>query len=241
MRTISRHQSIGPLAVLLMLAGPVLAASINKNVTIAADAQSDGASSVNGNISVGRGATVTGPLETVNGTIRVDDNALIKDAETVNGSVRLGPGARSDDIGSVNGSIGIGKKVTVNGEVSAVNGRIGIDSGSTVSQDVGNVNGEIEVSGAEIGGNLSTVNGDVSLVEGAVLHGDLTIEKPGGMRLRDSHAGRPKVIIGPGSRVDGQIIAEREVELYISDTAKVGGVSGVMSLDQAVRFKGARP
>jgi hypothetical protein len=41
--------------------------------------------------------------------------------------------------------------------------------------------------------------------------------------------------------VDGNIIVEREVELYISDTAEVGGVSGVMSIDQAVRFSGERP
>ena len=51
----------------------------------------------------------------------------------------------------------------------------------------------------------------------------------------------PEVVIGPGSRVHGTIRLEREVKLYISDTAEVGGVSGVMSLTDAVRFSGEHP
>jgi hypothetical protein len=241
MRKFHSLHVIGLTIPVLLLTAPALAAGINKSIKIEAGGMSSGASTVNGSISVGRGATVTGSLETVNGAIRVDDSAAIKDAETVNGSVTVGTGVKAEDISSVNGNVGIGKKVTVVGEVTLVNGRIGIDAGSTISKDVSNVNGEIEISGAEIGGNLSTVNGDVSLVDGAHLHGNLTIERQGGMHSRDSHFSKPKIIIGPGSTVEGMIIAEREVELYISDSARVGGVSGVMSLEQAVRFKGERP
>ena len=122
-----------------------------------------------------------------------------------------------------------------------MNGKIRIASGSTVSEDVSNVNGEIKITGAEIGGNLSTVNGDVSLDEGALLHGNLTIEKPSSWSWGKKKSRKPKIIIGPGSRVGGEIVAEHEVELYISDTAEVGGVSGVMSMDQAVRFSGKHP
>ena len=93
----------------------------------------------------------------------------------------------------------------------------------------------------DAGGDLSTVNGDVSLMNGAQLHGDLTIEKPGGFNRNSKNSRKPRIVIGPGSKVAGEIIAEREVELYISDTAEVGGVSGVMSIDQAVRFSGDRP
>jgi hypothetical protein len=39
----------------------------------------------------------------------------------------------------------------------------------------------------------------------------------------------------------GRIDLEREVELYISESAEVCGVTGVMSLDQAIRFIGERP
>lgn len=223
----------------LILVGPADALSINKSINIDAGSQADGAATVNGSISVGSGATVTGSLETVNGTIRIDEDAVIKDAETVNGSVKVASGVTAEDIGSVNGAIRIAENVTIDGEVSVVNGKIDVDSGSKISEDVSNVNGEIEITAAEIGGDLSTVNGDVSLMEGAVLRGNLTIEKSRGWGSKKSR--KPRIIIGPGSRVEGEIIAGREIELFISDTAEVGGVSGEMSLDQAVRFSGKRP
>jgi UDP-3-O-[3-hydroxymyristoyl] glucosamine N-acyltransferase len=226
---------------LLFLVTPAQALSINKSVKIDAGSQADGASTVNGSIAVGSGATITGPLETVNGAIRIDENAVVADAETVNGSVKLGSGVKAQDISSVNGAIRIGERVTINGEISIVNGKIDVDAGSTVSKDVSNVNGEIEISGAEIAGGLSTVNGDVTLDEGAVLRGNLTIEKPGGVNWGNRNSRKPRIIIGPGSKVGGDIVAEREIELYISDSAEVGGVSGVMSMDQAVRFSGSRP
>ena len=56
----------------LLMTVPVYGASVNKSVSIAAGSESDGATSVNGSISVGEGATVTGSLNTVNGKIRVD-------------------------------------------------------------------------------------------------------------------------------------------------------------------------
>ena len=51
----------------------------------------------------------------------------------------------------------------------------------------------------------------------------------------------PKITIGPESRVDGVIHLEREVKLFISESAEVGGVEGEMSMDDAVRFSGKRP
>ena len=41
--------------------------------------------------------------------------------------------------------------------------------------------------------------------------------------------------------IEGVIDLEREVELYISATANVGGVSGVMSRDESVRLDGEKP
>jgi hypothetical protein len=41
--------------------------------------------------------------------------------------------------------------------------------------------------------------------------------------------------------VQGEIRLEREVELFISDSAEVGGVSGKLGMDDAVRFSGSRP
>ncbi|MBT8087377.1 MAG: hypothetical protein KJO46_05050, partial [Gammaproteobacteria bacterium] len=84
-----------------LLAVPVLAATINKSVKIEANSEAAGASSVNGSISVGENAVVTGNVKTVNGTIRVDEGATIRKASTVNGGVRIGDRVRSASLNTV--------------------------------------------------------------------------------------------------------------------------------------------
>lgn len=214
--------------------------SLNKSIKIDDGVETGGQSSVNGSISIGSGAIIKGSVETVNGTIRVEENARLEDAGTVNGSIRLASGVSVEDVESVNGSIRLGTNVTVDGEVGVVNGKISMDAGTTVADDVSNVNGEIILSGADIGGDLTTVNGDVTLEGATVLRGDLIMEKPGGWGWNRKKR-KPTIIIGPGSKVLGRINLEREVELFISDTAEVGGVTGEMSMDDAVRFSGDRP
>lgn len=237
--TTTRILASGFLALALTLASPAQAWSINKSITIEDGSESGGKSSVNGSITVGRNATVTGALETVNGAIRVDDDARVVDLQTVNGSIRVGSKTVTADISGVNGSIRIGNDAVIDGEISVVNGRISTESGARVSKDVSNVNGEFQISGSTIGGDLSTVNGDVWLMDKSELQGDLIVEKPSGWNSKGQRD--PTVVIGPGSIVKGQIRLERKVELYIHDSATVGGVSGVMSLDDAVRFSGDRP
>jgi DUF4097 and DUF4098 domain-containing protein YvlB len=214
--------------------------NLNKSIEVEADSESGGHSTLNGSISVGSNAIVNGGLETVNGGIRVDDNARIENVETVNGSIRIGSGVTAHDLSSVNGTISVGESSAIDGELSVVNGKIRLATGASVSDRVSNVNGEIEIDGAGIGGDLTTVNGDVTLSNGSTLQGDLVVEKPGGGNWTDGRR-KPRIIIGPGSRVVGEIRLEREVELYISDAAEVGGVSGVMSMDDAERFSGDRP
>lgn len=225
----------------MLLAVPAMAATINKSVKIEAGAESGGASSVNGSISVGEDAVVTGNVKTVNGTIRVDQGASIEEASTVNGAVRLAEGVKSGSLSTVNGSVKVGGSTAVDGEVSAVNGRITIEKGSNVSAGVSNVNGQIELEGAVVGGNLETVNGDVSLEDKSVVKGDLVVEKNSGWGWGKSKSRKPRIVVGPGSRVEGKIILKREVELFISETAEVGGVEGEMSMDDAIRFSGKRP
>ena len=62
----------------LLLVTPANALGINKSIKIEAGSQAEGASTVNGSITVGSGATVTGSLETVNGAIRIDEDAVIE-------------------------------------------------------------------------------------------------------------------------------------------------------------------
>ena len=225
----------------MLMALPALGATVNKSVKIEADSEASGASSVNGSISVGENAVVTGNVKTVNGTIRVDAGATIEKASTVNGSVRIAENVRSESLSTVNGSVKVGPTAAVDGNVEAVNGRITIKSGATVSGNVGNVNGQIGLAGAEVGGDLKTVNGDIDLDEGSVVKGDLVVEKNSGWGWGKSKSRKPRIVIGPGSRVEGTIVLEREVKLFISDSATVGGVEGEMSMDDAVRFSGDRP
>ena len=240
MRNTHRFASWSAALVALLLMAPAYGLNMNKSVKVDAGSKTGGQSSVNGSISVGAGAVIDGSLETVNGSIRIDEDVTLEDAETVNGTIRIASGSSADDVSSVNGSIRLGENVTVGGEIDVVNGKISLDSGTRVTDGVSNVNGEITLSGAEVGGNLSTVNGDVSLNDGATLRGDLIVEKPGGWGWNDNKR-KPKIIIGPNSKVLGNIVLEREVELFISNSAEVGGVTGEMSLDDAVRFSGDRP
>ncbi len=223
----------------LLIIAPACAANMNKSITIGDGMETDGHSTVNGSISVGADCIIDGSLDTVNGTIRVDENTSVKDVETVNGSIRLASGVSTEDVGSVNGSIRLAERVTVAGEVTVVNGKISLGKGTKVAHEVSNVNGEIKLDGADVAHDLSTVNGDVTLSDGAIVRGDIIVEKPGGWN--NSRNREPIIIIGPGSSVHGTIVLERKVELFISDSAEVGGVSGEMSMDDAVRFSGSRP
>ena len=67
------------------MAVPVYGANINKSIKIDSASESDGATTVNGSISVAEGSVVTGTIQTVNGKISVGDNSTIEDAVTVNG------------------------------------------------------------------------------------------------------------------------------------------------------------
>ncbi|MEJ2274817.1 MAG: hypothetical protein P8Y01_09645, partial [Woeseiaceae bacterium] len=224
----------------LLMAVPALGASINKSIKIDAGEEAEGATSVNGSISVGDNAVVTGGLRTVNGSIRVDAGAEIESAKTVNGRVRVGEGVSAQDLSTVNGAITIGEMAAIDGDISAVNGSITAERDAAVTGSVENVNGRISLAGTEIGGDVRTVMGDVELQQ-SIVRGDLVIEKPSSWNDRTSRNRNPRVVIGPGSRVEGTIVVEHEIDLFISEDAEVGGVSGIMGIDDAKRFSGDEP
>ena len=231
--------TVGLLA--LLLAVPAFGASMNKSIKIEASGESSGAMSVNGSITIGEDAVVTGGVETVNGSIRVGSGASIENASTVNGGVKIASNVQSEDLSTVNGAVRVGESATVDGEIETVNGSVSVKKGSKIARSISNVNGQIELSGAEVGGDVSTVTGNVEIVDGTVVKGDLIVEKPSNWGWGNSEKRKPRIVIGPGSTVEGVIDLEREVELYVSATANVGGVSGVMSMDDAVRFDGEKP
>ncbi len=222
----------------MLLAVPAFGASVNKSIKIEAGEESGGATSVNGSISVGDKAVVTGGLKTVNGSIRVDRGAEIENAKTVNGRLRMAEGVRAGNLSTVNGSVMIGEAAEIDGDIATVNGSVTVEKGASVAGDVGNVNGRISLTGTEVGGNVTTVTGDIQL-EQAVLKGDLVIEKPSFWNR--GHSRKPRVVIGPGSRIEGVVMIEHEIDLHISESAEVNRVEGVMTLDDAHRFSGDTP
>lgn len=168
-----------------------------------------------------------GDLSTVNGSIRIEAKATVQGAETVNGSIRVADDVRSGNLSTVNGSIHVGARVRIDGAIETVNGGVYVDRGSRVQQGIATVNGAIGVVDTDLGGGIETVNGDVTVGVGSHLKGGIRIEKPGkswGIRLGKPKV--PRVVIGPNAVVEGPLVFEREVTLYVHQSARIGAVSG---------------
>ena len=214
-------------------------AHINKDINISDEKQVGTQSTVNGNIRVGKKASISGALETVNGTIRVGDHTQLAQVSTVNGRVNMGDHVTTEDVSCVNGPIYMGKKARINGEVSTVNGDVELNKGSRVSHDVSSINGAIRITGADIDGNLATVNGDISVNDTRV-QGNVIVRKPKHWP-NDGQRHEPKIIIGPNSKIFGEIILEQRAKLLVSKSAEIGGIAGAMSMDDVVWYTGSKP
>lgn len=192
---------------------------------------------VNGSITAEAGQTY-GNLETVNGSIKIGDNAQVRDAETVNGSIKVGASARTEDLETVNGSIRLEEQVRVLGGLSTVNGSVFVGRGGQISEDIETVNGAIGLVHAEVGGDIGTVNGDLTVGAGSHVRGGIHYEKPTGQFINWGNRKNkpPRVIIGPNAVVEGTLRFDREVKLYVHDSARTGAISGAT----AIRYSGER-
>jgi DUF4097 and DUF4098 domain-containing protein YvlB len=205
---------------------------------LASAAQDNSIDKVNGSIDAEAGQSY-GSLETVNGSIRIGDGARTGTAETVNGSIKAGNDIHSRGLTTVNGSIHLGTRALVDGDIETVNGGIFVDHGGRVAKDVTTVNGAIGLVGTDLAGGIDTVNGDITVGIGSHVHGGIKVEKPGTSWM-PIHIGKhtpPRIIIGPNAIVDGPLVFEREVKLYVHSSARIGSVTGAT----AVRFSGAQP
>ena len=182
-------------------------------------------SKVNGSITADAGQTYA-DLETVNGSIRIADGAIAEDASTVNGSINAGEKARVDSLETVNGSIRVGKDVQVRSDIETVNGSIFTDRGTTVGGNVSTVNGAIGLVATQLAGNIETVTGDITVGVDSHVKGGLKVEKPRGVNFSLKPKRDPRIIIGPNAVVEGPLVFEREVVLYVHTSAKVGPVTG---------------
>jgi hypothetical protein len=65
---------------------------------------------------------------------------------------------------------------------------------------------------------------------GSHVHGGIHVEKPGPSWISLHKNKPPRIIIGPNAQVDGPLVFEREVVLYVHTTAKVGSITGAKAI-----------
>ena len=190
--------------------------------TTPALAQQD-VSKVNGSVSADAGQAY-GDLETVNGSVSIAAGATVEDASTVNGSITVGDKAQAASLETVNGAIRIGKDVQVRKDVETVNGSIFTDRRTTIGGNVDTVNGAIGLVGTQLAGGIETVNGDITVGIGSHVKGGIKVEKPRGWSMKPRRD--PRIIIGPNAVVEGPLVFERPVTLYVHTSARIGAVTG---------------
>ena len=203
-----------------------LALSLGSTAALAhGDEHHDGGSisRVNGSITADAGQQY-GDLETVNGSIRVRERAVADGVETVNGSITLGDEARVQEVSTVNGSINAGERVQVARGAETVNGSVRFDFNSRIGGDLTTVNGGITIKQSQVDGQIHTVNGDITVGAKSTVRGGIWVEKPHGISFGRQRI--PRIVIGPDVTVQGTLRFDREVELFVHPSAKIGTVNG---------------
>lgn len=196
---------------------------------------SDGSHSVNGSLHVAAGKEAS-DVTTVNGSIHIDDSAAVLSATTVNGSIHVGAHATVASLKTVNGSISLGDGVRVSGGAGSVNGDLTLGDGADVSGSLGNVNGKISLTAAHVAGGISTVSGDIKIMGASHVEGGILVKRQSGFGFSFGED-IPRIVIGPGATVQGDLHFERKVRLFVSDKATIGNVIGAT----AVPFAGDSP
>jgi DUF4097 and DUF4098 domain-containing protein YvlB len=199
-------------------------------------ADQNGAHTVNGSIQVPAGIK-SGAVGTVNGSIHISDNATVASASTVNGAIDLGTHAGADSLSTVNGSVTLATGAHVAHSLTTVNGSLNLANDTQVGGDARNVNGHIVLTGAHVTGSLTTVGGDIDVAGSSRVEGGITVEKSNSWFGLSWATHRPRIVIGPGAVVQGALRFERPVELYVSETASIGPVTGATP----IRYAGSAP
>ena len=218
------------------MAGEGSISKVNGSVRVEAGQSANDVSTVNGSVTVEEGATAE-DVDTVNGSITIERNATVQSAESVNGGISLGADAKASSVETVNGTLRLAEGVHVNGDVSAVNGSAQLAKGVDIRGGLSNVNGKMTINAAHVGGGLKTVNGDINVGPDSRIEGGILVEKPNLNWFNRNKRNPPRIVIGPGAIVEGRLRFEHEVQLLVSDRAKIGPVEGA----QAVTFSGDQP
>lgn len=184
----------------------------------------DDISKVNGAISTTAGTNYR-DLDTVNGSIHLASGVRARGVETVNGSVRVEDNVTARSIETVNGAIRAGRQLVLSGGLETVNGSIFVDRESRIGGNVETVNGGIGLVGTQVDGGIETVNGDITVGVDSLIKGGIKVNRPS-FSISLTAPRKPRIIIGPNAVVEGELVFEREVVLYVHDSARIGTVSG---------------
>ncbi len=182
-------------------------------------------SRVNQSISID-GAEQVGDVSSVNGGIRIADGASAFEVSTINGSITLGDSVQVASAQTVNGRIRVGNDVKVKGSLETVNGSIRADRGSDIDNSIETVNGSINLRNTRVGKDLKTANGDIDILNGSVVEGDVIVrgKRHWWDRFFEFSRNRPEITIDSESSVLGDIHLYQEVDLNISRDAVVGEI-----------------
>ena len=217
-----RQRTIG--ARTALLAGLVTLAGAMALMGCSTASDGDDSHKVNGSVHVVAGKP-TAAAATVNGSIEIDADATVTSADTVNGHLRLGAHATADSLRTVNGSITLEAGARVAHGVESVNGSLTLHDGADVLGPLVNVNGKIELDAAHVAGGIKTVNGSMSILGASRVEGGISVQKASTSIISFGND-VPRIVIGPGATVQGDMNFERPVKLYLSDKATVGSVIG---------------
>jgi hypothetical protein len=220
---------------LAAVAGEGGISKVNGSVRVEAGQSAGDVSTVNGSVTIEEGATAE-DVSTVNGSITIEGNATVQSIESVNGGVSLGSGSKASRMETVNGTLRLAERAQVSGDVSAVNGSAKLAKGADIKGELSNVNGKMDIDAAHVGGGLKTVNGDIEVGPDSRIEGGILVEKPN-LNWFNRNRRVPRIVIGPGAVVEGRLRFEHEVQLLVSDRAKIGAVEGA----KAVTFSGDEP
>jgi hypothetical protein len=157
--------------------------------------------------------------------------------DKVNGSITAESGQTYGDLATVNGGIRIGKQLRSSGSIETVNGDIFVGRGGSL-EGISTVNGAIGLVDSDLSGGIETVNGDITVGAGSHVKGGIKVEKPTSNWMPISIGKRkpPRIVIGPNAVVEGPLVFEREVKLYVHESARTGAITGAT----AVRYSGDR-
>ena len=107
--------------------------------------------------------------------------------------------------------------------------------GAEIAGHASNVNGRFVLEAAHIGGGIETVSGDIEIGADSHVEGGIVVDKPHGWSWGKPR--NPRIVIGPRAVVQGTLDFRREVELHVSNSAKVGEIKGA----KAQPFSGEQP